>query len=791
MRVVFDIESNGLLSNESIDYNASPYKLRDNFAIHVIVCYEVDNDKVVVFCNDKDAKELYPSYTHYQLNHFPEYSKKVSHFISHNGINYDHLVLKLAYGLDYNITSSGSFFDGRECIIEDTFIMSKTLNPDRERHSLSYFGKVLGDNKIDYRAALQDEGALEDGQSEFEQYHPLMIKYCVQDVMLTKKVYDLLVTEKGGWKWDSALSLEHCVAYIITMQEHHGFFFDRDVAKEAISELDRLMQEAEGRVLPYLPKKQATKTSQAATTPPKIQFKKDGSVSSALIKFAAKVGGEIVGNDTFIFKGKMMSLPLERKALVADMPMKLSDTTQIKEWLVSSCGWEPAQWSERDLSVDQFKKKLSREKYVERVNRYVEQSMTSPFLPFRCSTLNCTPDTLAFELLHRDTKKPVVVRTTPSFTAGLEKNICPTLDKVADSFPYAKDLIQWLTYRHRRNSILGGGAEYGEDADKGYLSYVREDGRIPTPADTCGCNTSRMKHKVVANVPRLTSLYGEKMRSLFRCDPSTYQIGYDAAGLEARIEGHYTFKYDGESYARELVADKPNDCHTIRAKQMNVSRDVAKSVKYAATYGAQPAKIAQQLDVSMKEAKRIYNSFWESAAPLSKLKDNLEKYWTANGKAFILGIDGRKIPTRSKHSLLNSLFQSAGLICMKRAMVIWHEDMVKEGLHVDFFSQNYMERDYAQQMIHYHDEAQVEVSRSLVRFKMFESEEDAKKWLDNNKDDGNIYSNIGHTSKGYYIAYSKVGQLAVESIRKAGEYYNLNIPLDADYSVGMGWHQTH
>lgn len=63
--------------------------------------------------------------------------------------------------------------------------------------------------------------------------------------------------------------------------------------------------------------------------------------------------------------------------------------------------------------------------------------------------------------------------------------------------------MEYLTYKHRRNSILGGGLEWDEEeeAEKGYMAYIREDGRIPTPADTCGAATSRMKHRVCANIP--------------------------------------------------------------------------------------------------------------------------------------------------------------------------------------------------------------------------------------------------------------------------------------------------
>jgi DNA polymerase I-like protein with 3'-5' exonuclease and polymerase domains len=36
-----------------------------------------------------------------------------------------------------------------------------------------------------------------------------------------------------------------------------------------------------------------------------------------------------------------------------------------------------------------------------------------------------------------------------------------------------------------------------------------------------------------------------------------------------------------------------------------------------------------------------------------------------------------------------------------------------------------------------------------------------------------------------------VGISAVESIREAGEFYNLRCPLDGEYKSGLNWSQTH
>ncbi len=36
-----------------------------------------------------------------------------------------------------------------------------------------------------------------------------------------------------------------------------------------------------------------------------------------------------------------------------------------------------------------------------------------------------------------------------------------------------------------------------------------------------------------------------------------------------------------------------------------------------------------------------------------------------------------------------------------------------------------------------------------------------------------------------------VGEAGVKAIQDAGTYYNMQIPLDAEYKVGLNWSETH
>lgn len=814
--IVWDLEGTGLLDEKSIDYTASPFKIREDYKLHCAVILEKDYNIIHCFY-DGDKIELNGSrisqtiegveyvlenyepveYNHYPWSEFPRVAKKLAEnkrVVGHNEINYDLLAALLVLGMDYTI-GPDSWQGDYSVKFVDTLVVSKTLNPDRfGGHSLDALSERAGVRKVAFRKHIPES-------ERFKHFAADMLYYNIYDCKANAAVDDYLIQERGTWPWGEAIYLEQSVADIITMQSHRGFKFNKELAERNIRDLDRMMEERRIKVEPILPPRPATKKFMDGFTPPKNQFKKDGTLSSNMEKFIAKHEGIYDAEKrTLEVFGKIYELPLPQEPLITEMKATIDDTTHIKNWLVG-LGWSPSEYKEKDLTVDTKKQKLSFEKYSEVVDRYVEQTLASNFCDDRCEHLGVSKYKLKEKLLNAREGKPVRVLTNPSFTKGQDKEMCPDLERLAEKFPYAKDVVEYLTFKHRRNSILGGGVDWDDEdeAEKGYLVAVREDGRIPTPADTCGAATSRMKHRLVANIPRVTSLYGEEMRELFGVDINEFfQIGYDFDSLEARIEAHYCWRYEEEphDYCKSLLQDKPNDVHTMMAKRISeiiareFSRGPAKNVKYGCTYGAQAAKVAKTIGSDIKTGETIFKAFWEAAKPLAKLKDKLKQYWETTGqKKFILGIDGRKVPTRSAHAILNSLFQSGGVICAKRAMVIHDTKLKEEGLAVNFFKEDWKSKLFCQQLIAYHDESQLEVSRGLVTFKQFKTKEEAEEFK---KSETKIWSDIKPSkSGGFYVAYCRPGELAAQSVDEAGKYYKLNVDLTAGYMLGPNWKVCH
>ncbi|MCA6430220.1 MAG: hypothetical protein IM613_12365 [Cytophagales bacterium] len=900
-RWAFDIEANGLLDHTTVDYTQSPYRLKPHFLIHCICFEDIDTGRTVKFIRTK-----FPTHEEFRLYVLDFIEEYVQIFVAQNGLDYDWLVLKAYFGVDYFVAGDPSeqdVFNGKPIVFRDTLVMSKLYNSERYGgHSLESWGEELGYPKIDWRQRAIDLGLITKNDlkgAEFRVYHPEMLDYCQRDVTITAKLFLHLEKEISGWNWSSSLLLEQRERDIVTKQSHRGFQFAIELAQESLVDLDSKMQALRNLVEPVIPPKPLTQAKLKLWTPParqlvyekppqvpKVQIKKDGSPSQAMLRYAEAVGGVIedygvpdgyttnddvlwlrVGDSLYSFsstapleedtvpffstptlstnietwvqkhggflhytddkwyaniEGEDYQLPIPCEPLRQQEPASIQDVTHLKGWLCIM-GWIPTQWKEKDLTVDTKKKKLTPEKYQETAQRYIDQTLVSPFKKFRFEKLDVHSNTQFInKILNHRLDRPLKVYTNPSLTVGMSKEIDPAIAAIEDKFPYAKQVSEYLTYNHRRNSIASNGFVFDDEDDEdnepdaGFLSASRiyEDGRIPTPADTNGCNTSRMKHRVVCNISRNSSLYGKQMRSLFGVADGCLQLGFDFGALENRMQSHYVYKYDteGKPYCKSLLGDKDlgEDCHTLTAKYISqvlgydFSRDAAKQTSYCCAYGGSPAKVAQTIGSDLDTGKVVHKSYWESAEPLASLKVKLEEYWEKIGqKKFILGLDGRKIQTRSKSSLINALFQSGGTICVKRANVIFDSLLRSHGLICDFWTEDYKNKTYAQQMIVVHDEIQLEITKDLVQYQIFpvtEWEYDKKgkpfsstvlAVIRDFRSTHPNWSSVHQTTEGYVLSYSIVGDLALQAVAQAGEYYKLNVPLTAEYAIGSNWSQTH
>lgn len=555
--------------------------------------------------------------------------------IFHNGLGYDMFVIQNLLNIPFTVGKDT--IDGKPVEFIDTFYLSMFLNPDREGHSVDFFGKQLGLEKIDWRAKAVEIGLIpasaEDG-AEFMQWHPEMEVYCQRDVAVQAKIYKLLMEEWQsvyGTEFEStnAFKCGQKAFYLMSCQELTGWKFDVTAAEKLKTQIEQMMEDIRAVVEPQLPPRALKKAEEKYYTMPAKPFKKDGTYSASWVAFVEKHSGVEQVNGRWKFYGQQYAVQAGQM-LDVKLPMEMGNQDQMKDWFLS-LGWEPTFYN--------FQK---------------------------------GPDGKPV----RDPVTRKLIETSPKIQE--QGKICPNLMKLEGEL--VKQVVKWLSLRNRLAVLEGWLAN----------PRLKMDDRLGA-GRTGIAATHRQKHKVVVNVPKASEkvLLGKEFRSLFISEPGMLIAAGDAAALEGRVQGHYTHRYDGGETARELLE---GDVHSKNAfvfysndpiiRGMNLDdpnfnkddpkfkpfRDRSKNGLYALMYGCAAPKLASTLGLPEKQGQALLDKFWENNPGTKALKDAVEDHWTTRGKKkYLPAIDGRSLLTRKKSALLNTIFQSCGACAMDYA----------------------------------------------------------------------------------------------------------------------------
>lgn len=318
------------------------------------------------------------------------------------------------------------------------------------------------------------------------------------------------------------------------------------------------------------------------------------------------------------------------------------------------------------------------------------------------------------------------------------------------SYPSAKVLCEYFVVQKRIGQVAEG--------KEAWLKH-EINGRVHGKVATNGAVTGRMTHSKpnMAQVPGIYDKktgeklpYGYECRECWTVGKGKKLVGCDADALELRDLAGYMAAYDGGAYIKTVLeGNKANgtDMHTINAKALGCSRDVAKVWFYAFIYGSGDENLGNILGITSSKAKAIAagklsrQKFLAALPALGKLSEAVQR--KAKTQGWIKGLDGRILMVRSAHASLNTLLQSAGAIQMKRALVILDNNLQALGLVPGV---NY------EFVVNVHDEWQIEVDEDKAEL---------------------------------------VGKEAQDAIRLAGEYYKFRCPLAGNSVVGTNWAETH
>jgi DNA polymerase I len=267
-----------------------------------------------------------------------------------------------------------------------------------------------------------------------------------------------------------------------------------------------------------------------------------------------------------------------------------------------------------------------------------------------------------------------------------------------------------------------------------WLKHER-DGKIHGTCNTNSCVTQRASHSFpnLGQVPSTSAPFGKECRELFTVPKGKRLVGIDVSSLEVMMLCHFMSKFDNGAYTKVAL---DGDIHTETQKLAGLdSRDLAKRFYYCFLYGGSVKKIAEVIGKPFKEAGKIKKRFLNNLPALHKLIEGVQ---SAAERGYLTGLDKRQIKVRNSYSALNTLLQSAGAILCKRWLVEFNKEITK-------FKN-------AQQVVWVHDEIQVECE-----------EQDAE----------------------------DIGKIAVDCIRRAGEHFQLRVPLTGEYKISTNWSGTH
>jgi len=279
-----------------------------------------------------------------EANGLQKYLDSCDLIIMHNGICFDAPVLKR----NWNITMK----QNQMC---DTLVLSRLLSPSLEGgHSLDAWGQRLGFLKMDYKQEWIAKLTFEDNgnPNSFKRYvkyaegdwfnkpdMPLLETYCIQDTLVTEKVYQHLTAELTRNKFDErSIKLEHNVQAVITKQEENGFKLNERAAVTLLATLQNKLVILEAGLQDIFPTKTTPRVSDKTGKPlkSKVEVFNPGSrkqIGERLIEKGWKPEQFTENGQPIVDEGTLEGLDFPEAKAIAEFLLLQKRIAQIKSWL--------------------------------------------------------------------------------------------------------------------------------------------------------------------------------------------------------------------------------------------------------------------------------------------------------------------------------------------------------------------------------------------------------------------------------------------------------------------------
>lgn len=283
------------------------------------------------------------------------------------------------------------------------------------------------------------------------------------------------------------------------------------------------------------------------------------------------------------------------------------------------------------------------------------------------------------EILFEKMQLPAGKKTKTGYSTSVE-----VLEKLADEYPFVRDILEYRGLTKLKSTYADGLAE-----------YIEADGRIHTNFNQTITATGRISSTEpnLQNIPMRTEL-GRQIRKVFVPRDGFVFVDADYSQIELRLMAHMSGDEELiEAYRQDA------DIHRITASKVfhipfekvtDLQRRNAKAVNFGIVYGISSFGLSQDLSISRKEAGEYINQYFATYPGVKRFLD--QAVAEAKEKGYSTTIYGRIRPIpelRSSNFMqrsfgervaMNAPLQGSAADIMKIAMIRIHEELKKRKL---------------------------------------------------------------------------------------------------------------
>tara|TARA_X000001036_G_scaffold172881_1_gene163488 strand:- start:973 stop:3699 length:2727 start_codon:yes stop_codon:yes gene_type:complete len=210
------------------------------------------------------------------------------------------------------------------------------------------------------------------------------------------------------------------------------------------------------------------------------------------------------------------------------------------------------------------------------------------------------------------------------------------LEELKSQHPIAEELLNYRHFSKLKNTYL--------DAIPNHIN--NRTSRVHSSFNQTIASTGRLSSTKpnLQNIPIRTEISREIRKGFIARDTNSYIFAADYSQVELRIMAHFSkedqlihcFKNDIDVHTRTA-----SNIFSVQPEDVNFNqRRTAKVVNFSIMYGAGPFRLSQELDISMKEAKKIIESYFNTYPGIKTfMDDTLAK---AREKGYVETLLGRR-----------------------------------------------------------------------------------------------------------------------------------------------------